>query len=95
LAAISDETDYFRKNLEDEQKPDKNSDLLHEEIFVSRENNKRVQSDILKADRERQDSITQLRLYQAERERRVQNCEELSTGLQNKLAIMNNIENEI
>ena len=34
LGALSDETDYFRKAVEDEQKPDKQADLLHEEIIV-------------------------------------------------------------
>lgn len=50
MGALSDETDYYMKAVEDVQKPDRNSDILHEEIFVSRENNKKVQSDILKID---------------------------------------------
>lgn len=37
LGALHDETDYFRKKVEDEQRPDKSTDMLHEEIFVSRD----------------------------------------------------------
>ena len=81
--------------MEDQQRPDKHTDLMHEEIFVSRDQNKRIQSEILQVDRARQDAIQQLRQYQGERERRVKNCEDLSSGVQNKLAIIKNIEIEI
>lgn len=81
--------------IQSEERDDKHLHDMNHELIHSKEENRRVQAEIKFTDQLRTESLNRLRMLQAERERRVANCEDISEGLVKKLSVMKELEREI